>query len=117
MNTADDKTTTRDLLFAGTHGHVVAIEKGTGETVWATSLPRTGYSVVSIVVEDGLLLCASGGRVFGLDPSTGRIEWSNDMPKLGSGLVYLATERSSGAGGMEVLAAQAAAQAAAAAAG
>ena len=114
MKTADGNTNIDRLLFAGTHGHVVALEKDTGRTVWTTSLPRTGYSVVSIVIEDGLLLCASGGRVFALDPSDGWIKWSNEMPRLGGGLVYLATGQSSAQGSMAVLAAQAAATQAAA---
>ena len=80
-----------DLLFIGTYGHVVAVEKTTGHTVWTTSLPRTGYEVVSIVVEDGLLLCASAGRAFGLDIDTGEIRWGNDLQGLGQGFVYLTT--------------------------
>ena len=115
MTNADDKTMIDRLLFAGTHGHVAALDKETGRTVWVTSLPRTGYSVVSIVVEDGLVLCASGGRVFALDPSDGWIKWTNDMPGLKTGLVYLATGQSSSRGDMSILAAEAAAQAAAAA--
>ena len=97
---------TQHLLFAGTHGHVVALDKRTGQTVWDTSLPRTGYMVVSILLEDGLLFCASGGRTFALDPEDGRIMWDNHMAGLGSGLVYLATEQSSQQGGMATLAQQ-----------
>ncbi|QDV08989.1 Outer membrane protein assembly factor BamB [Planctomycetes bacterium Poly30] len=105
---------TQHLLFAGTHGHVVAIDKRDGQKVWDTSLPRTGYSVVSILLEDGLLFCASGGRTFALDPEDGRIMWQNEMPGLGKGLVYLATERSCQQGGMMTLAEQATSDAAAA---
>ncbi len=105
---------TQQLLFAGTHGWVLAIDKHNGKTVWETSLPSTGYSVVSILLEDGLLFCASGGRTFALDPEDGRIMWTNHMPKRGNGLVYLATEQSSQGGGISLHAAQAAANAAAA---
>ena len=100
---------TEVLLFAGTHGHVVALDKRNGTTVWSTSLPRTGYSVVSIILEDGLLFCASGGRVFALD-----IMWDNQMPGLGAGLVFLATENSARNGGMSLMAQKAAEDAAAA---
>ena len=105
---------TTKLLFAGTHGFVIAIDKHTGETVWETSLPSTGYSVVSILLEDGLLLCASGGRVFALDPEDGRIMWTNHLPMRRKGLVYLATEQSSQGGGMTLHAGKAAADSAAA---
>lgn len=114
MKATDDKTMISNLLFAGTHGHVIAMDKETGRTVWSTSLPRTGYSVVSIVVEDGLVLCASGGHVFALDPADGWIKWNNELPGMGRGMVYLSTEKSSSPGGMELIAAQAAANAAAA---
>ncbi len=117
MKATDDKTMISNLLFAGTHGHVIAMDKATGRTLWATSLPRTGYSVVSIVLEDGLLLCASGGRVFALDPTDGWIKWTNDLPGMGTGLVYLSTAQSGSQGGMELLTAQAAANAAAGSAG
>ena len=102
-------------LFAGTHGHVVALDKRTGGTVWDTSLPSTGYDVVAIVVEDEQLLCASGGRVFCLDPLDGRILWTNPLKGLGTGLVYLTTAQSSGQAFATLAAAKAAADAAAAA--
>ncbi len=105
---------TEAFLFAGTHGHVVALDKRNGQQVWDTSLPRTGYSVVSIVLDDGLLFCASGGRVFALDPEDGRIMWDNQMPGLGAGLVFLATQASAQNGGMSVMAQKAAEDAAAA---
>lgn len=83
---------TTHLLYAGTHGHVTAIDKRDGRTVWVTSLPGTGFSVVSILPEDGRLFCASGGRTFALDPHDGSILWENEMPGLRRGLVYLATD-------------------------
>jgi len=83
------------MVFVGTHGHVVALRRRDGETLWTTSLPSTGYSVVSILVEEDQLVCASGGRVFGLDPFTGEIRWDNGLPGMGTGQVYLATRRSS----------------------
>jgi len=82
------------FLFVGTHGHVLALDKQSGRKIWDRSLPRTGYSVVSIVYEDGMLFCASGGRAFGLDPTTGVIQWQNDLPGMGSGMVFLSTIQS-----------------------
>jgi len=81
-------------LFAGTHGHVVAVDKATGETKWQQSLPGTGYAVVSIVYEDGKLFVASGGRVFALDPEDGKLLWENPMKGMGMGGVYLTTAQS-----------------------
>ncbi len=86
-----------DYVFAGTNGHVLALDQETGDTVWEVSLPSTGYGVVSIIVENGQLLCGAGGWVYALDPDTGQIIWSNGMPGMGHRHVLLATAQSSGA--------------------
>jgi len=93
-------------LFVGTYGHVVALNKTNGRKAWTTSLPRTGYSVVSIVCEDGKLYCAAGGRVFALDPDTGEILWSNGLKGLGTSQVYLTTARSDEAEAISVILAE-----------
>ena len=102
-----------DYLFLGTHGHVIALDKRSGETVWTTSLPKTGYQIVVMLVEDGQILCASAGRAFALDPTSGRILWDNSLPKMGQGIVVLCTVKQS-AGQASAAAAQAAGNAAAA---
>lgn len=84
----------RNFIFIGTYGHVAALRKKSGKKVWCTSLPKTGYSVVSILVEDETLFCASGGRVFALDPVTGEILWSNGLRGLGMGGVFITTANS-----------------------
>ena len=99
-----------DFLFAGTHGHVIAVDKVDGETIWETSLPKTGYGVVVLLVEDDRLLCASAGRLFALDPVNGQILWSNDLPGKGLGIVAITTMKH-GADAGSAMAALAAAQA------
>ena len=83
------------LLFAGTYGNVVAIDKGSGATVWQTALPKSSYQLVSILFEDDTVFCAAKGRVFALDPANGSLLWTNEMPGLRHGLVYLNTAQSS----------------------
>jgi len=83
------------LLFAGTHGNVVAIDKQSGETVWQTALPSSKYMLVSVLFEDDTLFCAAKGRVFALDPANGSLLWTNELPGLRYGLVYLNTAQSS----------------------
>ena len=82
-----------DLLFVGTYGHVRAIDKKRGRMVWDTSLPKTGYDVVTLLHEDGLLFAASKGQLFALDPETGRIRWRNALKNMGHGHLLLATTR------------------------
>src|SRR5262245_37899038 len=82
-----------ELLFVGTHGYVAAIHRFTGKEVWRASLPGTGWSIVSMLVEDGVLYAASKGHVFALDPATGEVFWENALPGLGSDHACLATMR------------------------
>ncbi|GJM23578.1 MAG: hypothetical protein DHS20C15_34930 [Planctomycetota bacterium] len=92
--TEKTRPTHERYVFVGTHGHVVAVDQETGATIWETSLPGTGYSVVAIVFESGRLLCASGGKVFALDPLDGSIRWENPLRGMGTGVTYLTTARS-----------------------
>jgi outer membrane protein assembly factor BamB len=88
-----------DLLFVGTHGYVAALHKCTGKESWRTNLPDTGWSVVTLLFEEGALFAASQGHVFALDAVTGEILWRNNLPSLGSGHLCLATVRSSPSAG------------------
>ena len=81
----------RDLLFIGTHGHVTAINKKTGRKVWSTSLPKTGFHIVSLLYKDGVVYAGSNGYLFALDAADGSIEWSNGLKGLGHGHMVLAT--------------------------
>lgn len=79
------------LLFIGTQGHVTAVSKEDGSDVWCTSLPKTGFRVVTLLFEDGVLFAGSNGSVFGLDPNDGSILWSKPLHSLGVGHMVLAT--------------------------
>lgn len=94
MSSEREQSEIQDSLFVGTHGHVAAVCKKTGKTIWEKSLPSTGYAVVSIVFEQGRLYCATAGRLFALDPKTGEILWENSLRGLGMGLVFLTTAQS-----------------------
>ena len=50
-----------DLLYVGTHGHVTAISKQRGRKVWSTSLPNTGYDIVTLLVENNAVYAISKG--------------------------------------------------------
>jgi outer membrane protein assembly factor BamB len=98
------------LLFLGTHGHVLALDQRDGALVWKTSLPKTGWAVVILFVEQGRLLCGTAGRAFALDPTDGSILWENELPKMGQGVVAMCTlQQSGGAAGTAAVAAQVAA--------
>ena len=85
---------TSDLIFLGTGGHVVALDKFNGTLRWKTKL-KGGLGVcsfVTIMVEGNYLFAHTGGELFCLELASGKMLWKNDLPGLGYGLGMLATE-------------------------
>jgi len=78
-----------ELVFVGIKGSVIALDRATGEQVWATRLKR--YDFVNLIVEDGQIIASCSGEVFCLDPLTGREIWHNPLKGFGTGLATVAT--------------------------
>ncbi len=93
---------TGQLLFIGIKGSVVALNRATGQQVWATRLK--GSNFVNVLVQDGAILAATHGEIFCLDPLTGILMWHNPLKGFGTGLATLAAEPSPGGGNPAVLA-------------
>ena len=91
-----------DLVFIGIKGSVVALDRTTGQQVWATHLKGSGF--VNVVLQDGAILASCYGEVFCLDPLTGDGLWHNPLKGFGTGLVTIATEHNPGPGNAPVLA-------------
>ncbi len=91
-----------DLVFIGIKGSVVALNRATGEQVWATHLK--GWDFVNVVLEDRRLLATTHGEVFCLDPLTGQGLWQNPLKGFGTGLSTIATEVHPAGGSGAVLA-------------
>ena len=85
---------TSDLVFIGIKGSVVALNRATGEQVWATHLK--GSDFVNVVVQDGTVLASCYGEIFCLDPFTGNARWHNPLKGFGLGLATIATEHNAG---------------------
>ncbi len=79
------------IVFVGTYGNVRAVDMENGNDVWTTSLPGTGYQLVTLLYESGTLLAGSKGKLFALDGRTGAILWSNSLEGLGYDHMTLAT--------------------------
>ena len=77
-------------VFLGIKAHVVCINLQTGKEIWKTEVKRS--QLISIVVEDDIVVAHAGGHLFGLDKSSGRVMWENNLPGLGYGYCFLATE-------------------------
>jgi outer membrane protein assembly factor BamB len=92
---------TSDLVFIGIQGSVVALNRATGEKVWATHLK--GSDFVNVVVQDGTVLASCYGEIFCLDPFTGNACWHNPLKGFGLGLATIATEQNAGSGNAPAL--------------
>jgi outer membrane protein assembly factor BamB len=92
---------TSDLIFIGIHGSVVALNRATGEHVWATHLK--GADFVNVVLQSDALLASCSGEIFCLDPSTGKALWHNPLKGYGMGLATIATAINPGSGNAAVL--------------
>jgi outer membrane protein assembly factor BamB len=93
---------TSDLIFIGIRGSVVALNRATGEQVWATHLK--GSDFVNVVLQNEAVLASCYGEIFCLDPLTGDALWHNRLKGFGTGLATIATENNPGAGNAPVLA-------------
>ncbi|GBG44754.1 hypothetical protein CBR_g78241 [Chara braunii] len=79
-----------DYLFVASHGHVLALDRERGETVWKVRLGNTGWRrwyVVSLfpVETESLLICGCHGKIIALSMNVGQEIWRNRLPKLGYG--------------------------------
>ena len=93
---------TAHLIFIGIKGSVVALNRATGQQVWATRLK--GSDFVNVVLQDGAVLACCHGEIFCLDPLTGNGLWHNPLKGFGTGLAIIATERNPADGNAPVLA-------------
>ena len=90
------------LVFIGIKGSVVALNRATGQQVWATHLK--GSDFVNVVLQDGAVLASCSGEIFCLDPNTGIGMWHNPLKGFGTGLATIATGQNPGLAYAPVLA-------------
>jgi len=83
-----------DLVFVGIKGSVVALNRTTGQQMWATHLK--GSDFVNVVLRDGAILASCCGEIFCLNPLTGQGLWQNPLKGFGRGLATIATDNTLG---------------------
>jgi outer membrane protein assembly factor BamB len=93
---------TSDLVVIGIKGTVVALNRATGEQVWAARLTGSGF--VNVVLQNEAILASCNGEIFCLDPLTGKYRWHNPLKGFGVGLATIAMESNPGNGITPVLA-------------
>lgn len=77
-------------VYLGIKAHVVCLEMATGKEVWRTQVKRS--QIISVFVEDDLVVAHAGGELFGLDKGSGQVLWKNGLSGLGYGYCFMATE-------------------------
>src|SRR6266404_1333947 len=93
---------TSELVFIGIKGSVLALNRATGEQVWATHLK--GSDFVNVVMEEETIFAATSGEIYCLDPVGGEGLWHNELKGFGTGLATIATHKSPGNGAATVMA-------------
>ena len=91
-----------ELVFVGLKGSVVALNRKTGEQVWATRLFGTDF--VNVLVEDERVLATTHGEIFCLAPANGDLLWHNKLKGYGTGLATISTCEGIGSGPMTAIA-------------
>jgi outer membrane protein assembly factor BamB len=92
---------TSDLVFIGIKGSVIALNRFTGQQVWATHLK--GADFVNVVLQNEVILASCSGEIFCLNPLTGQGLWHNPLKGFGRGLATIATEHTPGSSVAPVL--------------
>jgi outer membrane protein assembly factor BamB len=80
-----------DLVFVGLNGHVVAMDRRSGEIVWSKVHLEGGY--LSLLLDGDLLAVSSHGYVYCLDPLTGDLLWENPLEGKGTGVACIVSVR------------------------
>ncbi len=100
----------------GTEGLVAAVNKNSGETVWAAKVPgdRASYCTPIVVNHNGnrILLTGTARNIIGVNPDTGALLWAfahkvpwdihGVTPVYGGGLVYYTGGDGVGGGALEL---------------
>ena len=105
-----------DLVFVGFNSRVAALDRRTGDLVWAWRCPK-GQGFVALLLDRDRLLASVNGYTYALHPGTGRLIWENPLKGFGTGVPCLASVSGTTAGVSAVAQAQAQAAAHAASSG
>ncbi len=84
-----------NIVYVGVKGHVAALDKRDGRTLWQTKLKgglTSGDRFVTLLVEDGRVYAHTCGEVFCLRGDTGEILWQNGLVGLSYDIASLAIE-------------------------
>lgn len=80
-----------EKIFLGIKGHIVCLDKNTGNTIWTTKLKSTS-GITNVFLDGDKLIAYSSGHIFCLQSSDGELLWTNTLKGFGYGPCIIATE-------------------------
>lgn len=78
------------LVYIGIKGHVIALNRLTGEIVWKTALKGQYYTQVTRDQE--FLFATAKGEMWCLNPQNGQVIWHNNLKGMGWDLASIASD-------------------------
>lgn len=78
------------LVYIGIRGHVVALNRLTGEVVWQKSLKGQYY--VQVARDQEFLYATAKGELWCLNPQDGAVIWHNNLKGMGWDLASIASD-------------------------
>lgn len=82
------RSNTRQTLYLGIKGSVVALDRTSGIEIWRTKLKSSGFT--NVVLDGDRVLATVQGQIFSLDAGSGAAIWTNPLRGLGYGLCTIA---------------------------
>lgn len=80
-----------EKLYIGVKGHVVCLDKATGNIQWEQKLKTA--DLTNIIQDGNLIFAHAAGHLFCLDAATGHVKWKNELSGLGYGACIFATNQ------------------------
>jgi outer membrane protein assembly factor BamB len=81
---------TRELMFLGIKGYVLALRVDSGVQVWAAKL---GSGFVNVMIQNERIFALCQGEISCLDPLSGKQLWHNPLKGYGVGLATMAYQQ------------------------
>ena len=78
-----------EKLYIGIKGHVLCLDKATGNVQWEQKL-RSG-DLTNVIQDGNHIFAYVSGHLFCLDAATGNIKWKNELSGMGYGACIFAS--------------------------
>ena len=93
------------MVFIGIKRRVLAVDRGSGKTIWETVLGGSpfGDSFVNVVLDGGRLFAYTKGSLFCLDAQDGLVKWENSLPGCGYGIATVTSTAAPNANGAALI--------------